>query len=118
MAVEVGIVYMSSDMKNTLFQQAKKKLGKVRDLKQSIILRMYGRQLDQRMLDCADMIDRLDKDGWMLRYFGDRAVAQHEDIRTMKQANVRIQALGIDPKAITICTTWNDWFENPILEAT
>jgi hypothetical protein len=74
--------------------------------------------LDGHVLDCADLIDRLTKDGWALKHFGDRTLAQHEDIQTEKQAIMRAKALGIDPEVVTIYSTWNDWFQDVILEAT
>jgi hypothetical protein len=79
-------------------------------IKNGPLLRNVGHALDNHFLLCADVVEKLEKDGWTVNGYGHAFFAQHPDVKSEDQATHRVMAIGIDPKNVIVSSTWDDWF--------
>jgi len=75
------------------------------------VIRDVGKRLDKHFCHCADLIDKLERDGWKLRHYAHFSNAQHPDVQEKSEAEFRLKAIGINPKDVSIVNTWDEWDE-------
>lgn len=75
-----------------------------------------GNELNKHFQLCGQIVARLEKDGWTVVGYADGCKAQHPDVTTMAQADLRLKAIGIDPSKVFVSTNWDVWHEDePVL---
>jgi hypothetical protein len=65
-------------------------------------LRDLADNLHQRLLQAAELIDKLALDGWVTQTAMFDVLLNHREVETQEQAVTRLRALGADPDAFLI----------------
>jgi hypothetical protein len=71
-----------------------------------------GNELNKHFQACGQIVARLEKDGWKVIGYADGCNAQHPDVTTTEQADLRLKAVGINPSHVFISSTWDNWFKD------
>lgn len=114
MAIQVSVPFMIPEISNhfihTQIANPTMKMGG--------IISNVGSALNKRIQLCGQIVAQLERDGWKVQGFANGCWAQHSDIATEDQAELRLKSIGIDPKNVIISSTWDDWFahNNPVLD--
>ena len=65
-------------------------------------LRTLADGLRERLIQCADALDKLTADGWSAQVAMFDLIVTHPHVATKEQAVQRLQSLGIDPEPYLI----------------
>ena len=71
-------------------------------------LREYAAKLAQSLGDIADLVDKLEKDGWIMEIRDSNLVARHPQVTIYERAVARLARLGIKESDVTDIAEWDD----------